>query len=396
MNRNLSKLLLAGAALAFVAPALAGSFTVLHTFKGGKDGAMPIAAMTSDGQGNFYGTTRNGGSSRCDGHGCGTVFRLGPDGGFTIVHAFRGDSDGANPYAPLTLGTDGAFYGTTQNGGASSNGGTVFRLTSDGQKKRLYSFLCAPDACVPEGRVALDASGNIYGTSVIGGQFDAGAIFKVSPDGTEKVLHSFKGGDDGSFPTVGLILGSDGNLYGATLNGGAGCSSCGTVFEIAPTGEETILYAFLPTGGDGRGPAGDLAMDGAGNLYGTTVLGGANNLGAIFKITTARVETILHSFGGPANNDGAYPEAGVLLDGPNLYGTTTDSPLAGGTVYRLKSDGTESILHLFNGQKKGAYPQAALITDGLGNLYGTAPNGGATNRHCGSDGCGTVFRLPQK
>jgi hypothetical protein len=86
----------------------------------------------------------------------------------------------------------------------------------------------------------------------------------------------------------------------------------------------------------------------------------------------------------------------VLLDGPNLYGTTTDSPLAGGTVYRLKSDGTESILHLFNGQKKGAYPQAALITDGLGNLYGTAPNGGATNRHCGSDGCGTVFRLPQK
>src|SRR5436309_7930773 len=123
MTRALSALCLAGVcAVALCMPAPASAVAILHTFKGGKDGMMSIAAVTPDGEGNFYGTTRNGGSKRCDGQGCGAVFRLGADGSFTIVHAFKGDSDGAHPYTPLTFGSDGAFYGTTSSGGAASNG----------------------------------------------------------------------------------------------------------------------------------------------------------------------------------------------------------------------------------------------------------------------------------
>jgi uncharacterized repeat protein (TIGR03803 family) len=256
----------------------------------------------------------------------------------------------------------------------------------------------------------MDEAGNLYGTTYQGGTYGYGTVFKVGPDGTETVLYSFAGQDDGSKPYGGLIMDEAGDLYGTTTGGGT--SRYGTVFKIAPNGTETVLHDFTGSqDGDGAGPEGSLILDEAGNLYGTTADGGwegcmnqyNTGCGSVFKLAPDGTETVLYAFAG--GRDGAIPEAGLTRDkAGNLYGTTSEGgghgcqPYIGcGTVFRLAPDGTETVLYAFKGGKDGGVPFGGVIRDKAGYLYGTTMGGGGAGdfRACEDNphGCGTVFKL---
>lgn len=269
----------------------------------------------------------------------------------------------------------------------------------------LHSFVPGSgDGYHPEAGLVMDATGNLYGTTYFGGNNthckpDCGTVFKLSPDGTETVLHSFGGGKDGANPIGVPVFDKLGNLYGSTFAGG-GCSAltagCGTVFKITPSGKVTILYRFNPTNVllDGENPHGGVVLDATGNLYGTTQNGGAFGGGIVFKLTPAGKETVLYNFGA-ISNDGSNPLAGVILDkNGNLYGTATSGGTGNGsgTVFVVTPAGQETVLWNFGVQPgDGANPEAGLVMDTRGNLYGTTYLGG--NAGCFSGGCGTVFRI---
>ena len=283
------------------------------------------------------------------------------------------------------------MYGTTSSGGSGSGAGAVFELTPAGTETLLYSFGGLNDGQYPMGALVRDASGNLYGTTEWGGASGQGTVFKVTPNGTETLLYSFTGGADGGGPMSGLTLGKNGNLYGTTFYGGLmGCNSgCGTVFEVRPNGRERVLYRF--TGGaDGAGPAGALVHDAAGNLYGTTFNGGLTacsyGCGVVFKITQTGIENTLYSFLGGL--DASKPGSNVILDNQgNLYGTTTLGGSSGwGAVFKLTAAGDETVLYSFTGGVDGSSPSSGLLRDGHGNLYGTTRWGGALSE-------GAVFKL---
>jgi uncharacterized repeat protein (TIGR03803 family) len=338
-----------------------GILTILHKFTGA-DGANPFrAGVIFDAAGNLYGTTSQGGSGACT-DGCGVVFKLvpKPDGTWTesVLHTFTGGSDGANPYAGLIFDAAGNLYGTTQDGGDSTSCpfvgcGIAFKLAPkpDGTwtESVLYSFAGGADGGGSNGALIFDAAGNLYGTTVDGGADNSGVVFKLTPnsDGTwtESVLHSFAGAD-GIAPYDGPVLDATGNLYGTTWAGGAHGS--GLVFKLAPsphgTWTETVLHSF--TGGaDGANPAAGLTFDAAGNLYGTAWDGGATHActpygegpgcGVVFKLTPTSAGwsyTALRKFLGVANN----PEAPVIFDSKgNLYGTTRYGTGNNGVVFKI-------------------------------------------------------------
>ncbi|HEY3778880.1 MAG TPA: choice-of-anchor tandem repeat GloVer-containing protein [Rhizomicrobium sp.] len=393
------------AALASLGTAHAG-ITVLYAFTGRSDGAYPHSRLIEDSAGNFHGT--NGDDARA-----GTVFKLAPDGTETTLHTFRGkNGDGARPWAGVIEDKDGNLFGTTAGGGADGYG-TVFKLAPDGTETVLYSFTGESDGAGPDAGLIRDKGGNLYGTTYqTNGHYCefgvdcGGTVFRIAPDGTETVLHSFTGekNGDGADPEAGLIQDEEGNLYGTTTKGGGtGCkgeyepNGCGTVFKIAPDGTETVLYAFHGRKhGDGSYPESGLIEDKAGNLYGTTGNGGTHGKGTVFKLAPNGTETVLYSFAG--GHDGAHPDAGLIQDqAGNLYGTTQGGGGTGyhpqrgcGTVFMLGPDGTETVLYAFQGHKDGATPSAGLMKGGDGQLYGTASEGGIG---CGGFGCGTVFRL---
>ena len=274
-----------------------GKETVLHRFSQWKkkppDVYCPVASLIFDAQGNLYSTALDGGNYKyCYGSGCGGVFRVTQSGSEKLLYTFNGGSDGAYPGAPLIFDAEGNLYGTTSEGGTTSCNppygcGTVFKLTPSGTETVLYRFGGA-DGNSPAGLV-FDAEGNLYGTTFYGGitsdcsgyQPGCGVVFELTPSGMETVLYSFTGGADGAYPSGGLIFDSEGNLYGATQNGGA--YGCGVIFELSPSGTETVLYSF--TGGDdGAVPNGPLVFDSQGNLYGTTLYGGAKLVGTVFKL----------------------------------------------------------------------------------------------------------------
>lgn len=255
----------------------------------------------------------------------------------------------------------------------------------------LYSFGHGVDGNEPlNSGVIRDAAGNLYGTTIAGGTFSGGTVFKVDPSGKETILHNFFGGRDGEKPYAGLVRDAAGRLYGTTINGGiqnSTCTSgCGVVFEIDLNGREKILHRFTGTP-DGAIPDAALILDAAGNLYGTTEMGGSAGLGTVFKVTASGAETVLYSFGGTP--DGAYPQAGLVRDSSgNLYGTTSSSGAVGfGTVFKLSAAGDETILHNFSGGSDGATPLAGLLRTPNGNLYGTTFQGGAIY------GVGTIFKV---
>ncbi len=398
MNRNLSKLLLAAACtLAFSAPAMANDMAVVHKFRG-RDGKTPTARLIADGQGNFYGTTSVGGRvDKCSGGGCGTVYRIAADGSFAVLYKFKDPQDGAYPVAGLTLGSDGALYGVTQGGGDlktcyPSSCGTVFRVTPDGKKKTLYAFAGHPtDGDQPTGAVIFDKHGNTYGTTWFGGTSDAGTVYKLTPDGQETVLYAFKDdGHDGKEPIGALALDKSGNLYGTTRVGGS--IGGGIVFKLTPDGVETVLHDF--TGGDGFELRSDLMIDKDENLYGTTLVGGASNWGVIFKLTPDGAETVLHSFVRD-DTEGVLPGSHLERDAKgDFYGVTG----AGGehdigTIFRLEPNGALTTLYSFSDYARGIHPAAGVVKGAFGNLYGVARLGGSGRGVCVGDGCGAVFRV---
>ena len=297
----------------------AGTETLLYSFVGGPtDGADPQGTLALDSAGNLYGTTYGGGA-----YGVGTVFEISASGTESVLYSFAGGAtDGARPRGSLIMDSAGNLYGTTSAGGASGLG-TVYALSPTGSEAVLYSFAGgATDGQVPLGHLVMGSSGSLYGTTSAGGTYDLGAVFEVSPSGTETVLYSFAGGtQDGAYPRAGLIMDSAGDLFGTTSAGGA--DDLGTVFEISASGTESVLYSFTGGTADGSDPNGGLLMDGAGNLYGTTSAGGARDLGTVFEISASGTESVLYSFVG-GTTDGSSPTAGLILDGAgNLYGMTS-------------------------------------------------------------------------
>jgi uncharacterized repeat protein (TIGR03803 family) len=363
-------------------------FSVLYSFKGHDDGRDPHAGPLIKVKGTLYGTTEYGGGlchARCFG---GTVFAITTSGKESILHSFEvGSADGKNPRADLIDGA-GTLYGTTVHGGsASCYCGTVFKVTLSGAESVLYSFTGEPDGYGPDAGL-LDINGTLYGTTINGGAHGDGTVFAIEPTGTESVLHSFTGKPDGAHPYSGLIN-VDGTLYGTTTKGGADCSSiggCGTVYTIAPSGAETVLYSFKGAPKDGTYPTQELLLNLNGTLYGTTKRGGTNGSGTIFSMTTSGAETVLHSFGG--SGDGVLPYGGLLDVKGMLYGTTSNGgsgsclrygDVAGcGTVYKSTTSGEETVLHDFNALRQGRFPYAGLINVN-GTLYGTTTAGGAHN-----------------
>ncbi|HEX4862100.1 MAG TPA: choice-of-anchor tandem repeat GloVer-containing protein [Rhizomicrobium sp.] len=360
MPRFLAAVCLACVAAAFFVSAQGAraenTLVVVHAFNDVTDGDEPVG-LVADGAGNIYGVAATGGvGTVCQGHGCGTVFKIAPDGTETVLHTFS-SSDGSGPL------------------------GIVFH-----------------------------PNGNIYGTTVGGGKHGFGTVFELTPSGREKVLFSFNAthkssySPHGIFPQPTLIVGPDGTMYGTTQNGGVnsachrvgGEAGCGTVYKITPDGVLTTLYAF---GGqdDGCDPRGGLVMDKTGNLYGTTQGCGRGNYGTVFKLDSTGRETILHMFSQPG--DGATPVGTPILDGDgNLYGGTmaggTGCPSLGcGIVYKIAPDGTETILYSFQDYPDGAFIYGSLYRDKTGNLYGTTQGGGAVHSCNAPFGCGIAFKL---
>jgi uncharacterized repeat protein (TIGR03803 family) len=260
----------------------------------------------------------------------------------------------------------------------------------------LYSFTGANgDGYYPASALIMDSAGNLYGTTVFGGANGDGTVFKLSPGGVETILHNFTGTNgDGNDPYGGLVMDGAGNLYGVTVLGGK--NNTGTVFTISPLGREKVLYSFGKKKDDGASPNAALIMDSAGNFYGTTVGGGLNGCslgcGTVFKVSPTGRETVLYRFG-KTNNDGIWPDASLIMDSDgNLYGSTSKGGANDkGTIFKLSPDRVETVLDSFTGENgDGANPVAGLIMDSAGNLYGTTSNGG---KSICDDGCGTVFKL---
>jgi uncharacterized repeat protein (TIGR03803 family) len=361
--------------------ALAGSpllpaqtYTVLYRFKG-TDGSSPYGPLTLDSKNNLYGMTRDGGAKRS-----GAIFGISYPNE-KVLYSFRDNPDGASPLGALLRDSAGNLYGTTPLGG-SSGSGAVFKLDTMGNETVLYNFSGGTDGDQPQAGLVQDMVGNLYGTTVLGGASNLGTVFKVDNTGTETVLHSFTGASDGEFPHSGLVRDRAGNLYGTT--GGDGATTWGTVFKVDTSGRETVLYSFKG-GADGGEPLAALLRDGAGNLYGTTYLGG-NGTGTAFKVDESGNETVLYAFAG--GTDGANPLCRLVIDKTgNLYGTTEKGGSSNfGTVFKLAPNGQETILHSFGDiRQDGKYPEAGLVPDSTGRLYGTTSLGGT--------GSGIVFEL---
>ena len=418
-------------------PARAQTETVLYNFAGAAtDGATPAAGLITDSSGNLYGTTAEGGSSSSCLGGCGTVFELVNSNGTykrNLLYSFGGGSDGATPLAALVRDSHGNLYSTTSAGGDYSSG-TVFELVNSNgtyTEKTLYAFTGGTDGANPAAALLMESNGNLFGTTVLGGNYSSGTVFElVNPPltnlnqgYTEEVLYSFAGGvGDGANPVAGLIADSSGNLYGTTSGGGiAGsctysgglgvitgisCQRLGVVFELAMsnsgTWTEKVLRFFdgYTAGGpvlsgttDGATPEAALTMDSSGNLYGTTVNGGdSSNDGTIFELVNANgtysTENVLYRFSG--SSDGANPIAPLIMGSSGQFlGTTENGGASGyGTAFELEtSSGTNmKTLHSFTGNPDGANPIAGLMMDSSGNLYGTTKAGG-------SSGFGAVFKI---
>ncbi len=364
--------------------------TNLYSFATSHSGIDPEAALVQGNDGNFYGTTRAGGTIGPNSYG--TVFRISPNGSVSNLYTFSGayTGDGEYPVAGLVLGRDGNFYGTTEYGGTNNPSayGTVFRISPSGSYSNLYWFGNIPDGNYPEAGLVQGRDGNFYGTTYNGGTGDLGTVFQITTNGNVTILHSFTNCPvDGAEPQAGLVQGSDGNFYGTTYAGGTNCD--GTVFRITTNGNVTILhsFAFIP---DGAEPEAGLVQGSDGNLYGTTYYGGTNSdyAGTVFRISpSGSGYSVLHSFG--STGDGAMPVAGLVQgsDG-NFYGTTEYGGTNNdGTLFRISPSGSYSLLYSFRGIPDGIGPLAVLVQGSDGNFYGTTANGGTNNSE------GTVFKL---
>ena len=405
MRRTFRILALAVAvALTAAVPASAAAapgwvFKTLYRFgASGKtlDGRGIVSGLVRDAAGNLYGTTSGGGAHRQ-----GTVFKLAPDGRETVLYSFCAVprcADGTGPMGGVILDASGNLYGMAYTGAAHA-AGAVFELTPAGVESVLYAFCSAAectDGGYPEGGLVMDGTGNLYGTARSGGAgppFNKGVVFRLSPGGIETVLYDFCSEPncaDGFAPSAGLVLDGAGNLYGTTLYSDAG----GVVFKLASAGGATVLCDFGVSCAFGATPAAPVIIDGAGNIYGTTVEGGSHNEGTVFALAPEGGGTVLYDFCAKKScADGAQPWAGLVRDGSgNLYGTTkAGGAKNGGTVFEVTASGEQSVLHSFctaSHCNDGKEPVSPLLMDAAGNLYGTTTYRGTKGRQPG-----TIFEL---
>ena len=348
-------------------------------------GANPYAGLTLGKDGNFYGTTAAGNA------GVGTVFKVTTSGILTTLTVFN-YTNGANPFAALTLGKDGDFYSTTFSGGINGYGGygTVFKVTTNGTLTTLVSFN-GTNGASSSAALTLGNDGCFYGTTQNGGngftgwEFSgSGTVFRVTTNGKLTTLVNFDGAN-GIFPSAGLTLGCDGNLYGTTSEGGI--YGYGTIFKVTNKGILTTLANLDGTNGAYL-PAG-LTLGKDGNLYGTTEFGGSNGFGTVFQVTTKGKLTTLANFNGI---NGAYPDANLTLASDGcFYGTTFGGGHDNGNIFKVTTNGTLTALVNFNGIN-GSWPMAPLAIGKDGNFYGTTEEGGIV--YNGEEvGVGTVFKL---
>jgi uncharacterized repeat protein (TIGR03803 family) len=380
------------------------TFTTITDFGEG-DGQYPNAPLSQGTDGNFYGTTQRGGTNRN-----GIVFKIAPTGSTTNLYSFcslPGCEDGKLPYSGLILGGDGNFYGTNSHSGDGIHrtvnyGGTVFTIGPQTSFSVVYSFcsdLGCQDGANPYSAVTLGSDGNLYGTTGEGGSHNLGTVFVMTPQGAENVLYS-PSSVDGVYG--GLLQATDGNLYGSTYDGGTGAScatyGCGTIFKITPHGALTTIYAFcsLPNCTDGY-LGGQMIQAADGNLYG--VAGGAGGPGSIFKLTTSGVLTTLYTFCSLDNcADGRGPSQLVQATDGNFYGATYDggsgstcyqSVYACGTLFKLTPGGALTTLYDFcpsGGQSCPDGRGPGTLTQGTDGNFYGVADGGAT-------GLGTAFKL---
>lgn len=353
-------------------------FTTLYSFDG-THGANPNGGLVQGTDGNFYGTTING----VENQGQGTIFKITPSGTLTVLYTFcamSGCPDGQYANGGLVQATDGNFYGTTMRGGAT-NEGTVFKITPAGALTVLYSF--CPKPCsfgrIDPNPLIQGADGNFYGTTLLGGRYAYGTVFKITPGGTLTTLYSFcvhgYPCTDGESPSAALVQGADGNFYGTTTAGGA--YNGGTFFKITPSGTMTKLHDFDGRTKEGVSPAAALIQATDGNFYGTMSLGGANTVGTVAKLTPTGMQTTLYSFCSlPYCKDGSFPSGALIQasDG-NLYGATSGGGGNGrGTAFEITLSGKIRTLYYFCSESNcadGYYPNGALVQDTNGKFYGT-------------------------
>jgi uncharacterized repeat protein (TIGR03803 family) len=387
---------------AIAPPAAAQKEVVLADFSNPEGGSA--AGVIFDAAGNLYGTTFYGGI-----YGGGTVFELLPTagGGWEPETLYSFDTRGPGgfyPTANLIFDAAGNLYGTASSNYDGGGGGSVFRLSpqpdGDWTETVLHSFSAKQDGIQPASAVIFDKAGNLYGVTNYGGPHDYGIAYQLAPqaDGSwkETILQSFGNGKyDGQTPYASLTLDAAGHVYGSTLGGGT--YGNGTVFELAPKNgggwSYRLLYEFPDSAGDGGSPYGSLTFDAAGNLYGTAGFGGADDRGLVFELSPEPsgiwTETVLYSFND--STDGGFPVAGVIFDPVgNLYGTTNaHGPYNSGSVFELSpaagGSWMETLLYTFTGKTDGGRPEAGVVLDNAGNLFGTTEMGGTGN--------GTVFEI---
>ena len=381
--------------LMFAPGAWAAKFKVLHHFTGG-DGQEPRAALILDQAGNLYGTTAWGGAS-----GLGTVFKVtpNPDGSWAeaVLYSFTG-SEGYEPWSTPVFDTAGALYGTTMYGGAYDYG-TIYKLTPnpDGSwaQSVLYSFTGGADGNQPY-TLAFDKTGTLYGTTWYGGTYGYGTVYTLTPnpDGswTQSVIHSFTGGKDGAYllRDCGLTFDSAGNFYSAAMNGGA--YGYGVTFELTPKSgggwKEKVLHAFK--GHPATTPQFAPIFDGAGNLYGTTSAGGPQDAGTIYKLTPTSdgkwIYKVIHVFNGRNGHDPLW----IKFDkAGNIYGTTYWDDADGyGVVFKLapNPDGSWKETILHRFKGSDGGQTEGLVLDAAGNLYGLTA-------YFGANGAGVIFEI---
>ena len=381
-------------------PAESQTYQVIHNFTGeGSDGATPYGGPTLDPSGNLFGTTNLGGSNAD-----GTVYELSPNGSswtFNTIYNFAGGSDGAGPgFGSLVIRHDCSLFGTTEGGGTAL--GIAFKIRPHGnpchkpdftwQERVLHRFGHGQDGGQPTNGVAFDRSSNFYGTANLGGAYNNGAIFEVThSDGywTESLIYSFTGGNDGGTPVSGVTLDKAGNLYGTTSFGGL--YGTGVVYELSPSPSgwtETVLYNFEGQS-DGEFPVGGVIMDKAGNIYGSTFLGGHNGGGTVYQLSPSGGSWTLATLYSFSTYYGPYNKLTLDAAG-NLYGAANGAGANGfGSVFKLTPvDGGWAFTDLydFTGGSDGGQPYGSVAVDTQGNIFGTAVIGGSNNQ-------GVVFEI---
>lgn len=361
--------------LAIVLPsAHAQTFKVLHEFNGQTDGALPEGALLQDAGGNLFGTTFAGSPI-----GEGTLYKIDSKGAESVLFSFTAFVSGSSPASALIQDQSGNLIGTADGGPGGA--GVIYRISQQGAQNLLFSFQggTGRNARVPSGGPIIDRAGNIFGTTLFGGngacQFGCGSVYRLDTARVLHILHNFNGTSEGSQPFGPLVRDAAGNLFGVAKSGGnLNCAElpqtgCGTVFKLS-NGVVTVLHTFQG-GTDGATPQPGLFLDAAGNLFGATAAGGNGENGLVFKISSTGTYTVLHRFTG---KDGKTPNGSLVADAAgNLFGTAqAGGANAQGAVFEMSPAGQVTVLHSFTGGLDGAFPLAGLIRNSAGTLTGTA------------------------